>query len=187
MDSLIAKLISFLIENIYVVVVVLGILYTIFFRTSPIEKRPPNRMPDFGGGSPLGIPKRTARQQQGPVTGPVARPDGPSRSAGGQPEDVPKREHTPTERPQRENFPASEGTSFERPQSETYAASPRTYVAPDRGGAGFTGFEEPSTSGDNGSRLTGANALSPARDELARAIVWAEVLGPPRAKKPFRR
>lgn len=133
----------------FLIVVAIGILYQLFVRKSPLEKR--NRMPDFGGGqqrrpgSPpqRGVPMRIppGKQEQ---TRPTPQPINVDeyiepRAVASEPRKTPV-----TTRPEA------------APLEPSFANAPQT-----------------------------AQSLS--RDELARAVMWAEILGPPRARKPHRR
>jgi hypothetical protein len=171
------QLISFLMSNLGIVIFVIGIIYALFFRKSPLE-RPPNRMPDFGGGG-----QRRPGQQGGggtparPASRPVpAEPQflEPQRSAP-QPAPRPQPEWLETSEPepkplhQRPVVIVQPGTDEEVvirplpiPQARASSRQPKA-VAERQGTAGLT------------------------RDDLSRAVIWAEILGPPRARRPHRR
>jgi len=133
----------------FLIVVAIGIIYQLFVRKSPLEKR--NRMPDFGGGqqrrpgSPpqRGVPMRLppAKQEQPrPTPQPIVVEEYIEPSAV-----IPEPRKTPvTTRPEA------------APLEPAFAKASQT-----------------------------AESLS--RDDLARAVMWAEILGPPRARKPHRR
>ncbi|WP_027088284.1 hypothetical protein [Cohnella panacarvi] len=137
-------------SSLFLIVVAIGIIYQLFVRKSPLDKRP-NRMPDFGGpqqrrpGSPpqRGVPMRIppARQEQPrPIPQPIFEE-----------ESVEPRAIVPEPR----TIPLASQAGSALPE-RTYAKSPHP-----------------------------SESLS--RDELARAVMWAEILGPPRARKPHRR
>ncbi|MFD0672070.1 hypothetical protein [Cohnella sp. GCM10027633] len=162
------RLVQLAMDNIFFVVIIVGIIYSLFFRKSPLEK-PRNRMPDFGGGqqrppgSPpqRGVPMRTPQQaRQEPPRG-VPQP---VRSA-----------PPPEPRPSRQMpLPAAEP-----PPEDAYVIR-EIEAEPARGVSPPSPPEAPAAAA--GARAGG----QPTREELARAIVWAEVLGPPRAKRPYR-
>ncbi|MFB9280055.1 hypothetical protein [Cohnella cellulosilytica] len=153
------QLVTFLTSNFQFVIVIVGILYFLFFRKSPLEKRPPNRMPDFGGEAQHRRPERPGRplpqsqpQQQTARTRPVAVP---------------------------------------QPERSAYSAAERgVFATPDAGGMEELEspiFQEPTmkrAGALNGGRET-RTALQ--QRDLAKAVLWSEILGRPRAHKPYRR
>jgi hypothetical protein len=154
------KLVSLVMNNFFIVVIVVGLIYSLFFRKSPLEKRPPNRMPDFGGGqqrrpdSPpqRGVPMRTPPAKQEPQRSPPVRsaPPEPSRQ------------------------PLSQQMAVEDAyEDKRISSGPSAGNVSARSGA-VAATAEPA-----------AEKLS--REELARAVMWAEILGPPRARRPHRR
>ena len=52
------QLISFVTHNFFVVIIVVGLIYQLFFRKSPLERQR-NRMPDFGGDGQHHPPRLT--------------------------------------------------------------------------------------------------------------------------------
>lgn len=160
------ELISFLLKNFYVVIVIVGLIYSMFFRKSPLEKppanrpnpRPVNRMPDFGG-SPAFPPK--PRRAEEPI--PVEKP-----------------------RPSVQEEP--------RPQRQTVYRSPEAAAPVSAEPARDRRALEPAPAPTPAPALVAAPAMqaeetqdSRIREDMARAVVWAEILGPPRARRPFRR
>jgi len=127
-------LISFVTHNFYFVIVIVGIIYSLFFRKSPLE-RSPNRMPDFGGG------QRPPRQRE---------EDEPVETLPSEPELLEVR----FPEPQRQAPPPAAPVKQERSDS-------KMQQAPNVQGLG--------------------------RDNLTQAVLWAEILGPPRARRPYRR
>ncbi|SFB35233.1 hypothetical protein SAMN05216312_106191 [Cohnella sp. OV330] len=209
------QLIRFLLGNIHFVIVVLGILF-VLLRKSPLEKppgdkpgsRPSGRMPDFGGGGlprpmrpasdPKPAPRPTTAQQ------PIERREGPAMHERRQPPIV-----TLPARPQSSNT-AEEGRGAAAGDKQIVYRSPGSPPpAPvPWAGEGESGGEgAPSASAAQAAREDAAyhaaakasplyasaqsqGAGAPARprhSELARAVLWAEILGPPRSRKPFRR
>jgi hypothetical protein len=148
------KLISFVMNNFFIVVIVLGIIYSLFFRKSPLERRP-NRMPDFGGG---GGPSRTGESSP-PNARNTRSPDAVESGLPGS-----GRQTSSTllmQQPLSQADPKPTQRSSVS-QSNADARAPR--ITSDQYGAeGLT------------------------RDDLSRAVVWAEILGPPRARRPHRR
>ncbi|MFC5467104.1 hypothetical protein ACFPPD_00105 [Cohnella suwonensis] len=147
------QLISFVAHNFYFVIIVVGVIYSMFFRKSPLERKP-NRMPDFGGAG------RPAPQRQRP---PAQRPEQTQASRPPAPREQPR----PAAAPARADVPLSQAASVaavvapQGPQTAPQArrAQPRSPAAASSG------------------------VLS--RQDLKRAIVWAEIVGPPRARKPY--
>jgi hypothetical protein len=170
------KLISFVMSNFYIVVVVIGIIYSLFFRKSSLE-RPRNRMPDFGGSGQ----QRPGRPDESrPTVAPPTRPE-------------PQEVRFPA--PQRQNPPPVrlETRSAEQrksPQHSLIAAPIVTDVSYSGGGAPErqatisqqTVKPQPVEAAFN--RL---DARGLTREDLSRAVLWAEILGPPRARRPHRR
>ena len=168
------KLISFFTHNPFILIIIVGLLYSMFFRKSPIEKPPnrpgsrpgngPNRMPNFGG-SPVFAPK-----QQSGMDDPAPQPvfaEGPILQA---------------------PAPAS---PFEMPRTPSYSLQERTEPSrreearPAPARARWTPQAPEETIVAHAASDRGRIALTP--DDLTRAVVWAEVLGPPRAKRPYNR
>ncbi|MFC5532125.1 hypothetical protein [Cohnella yongneupensis] len=157
------QLISFAMNNFFIVIIVVGILYQLFFRKSPLEK-PRNRMPDFGGGqqrprppgSPptRGVPMRTPEAKQEPRSPVTVR-------------SAPPPEHSrPQPQPQPQPLAADDVFADKRianVASHVSAAPKAAHTTAAQPGEGVT------------------------RDELARAVMWAEILGPPRARRPHGR
>ncbi|THF72777.1 hypothetical protein [Cohnella fermenti] len=172
------KLIDFILSNIYFVIVAIGLVYGMFFRKSSDSGKKPNRMPDFGGGgarpgtpqAPSSRPGAPGEPAAGPR--PAARPAAPREreqpryrlperpETASAPEAAPVRP-APVHAAERAPKPAQAGVAAASPYAASAPASPIYASSP--------------------------GGLQPTREELARAVVWAEVLGPPRARKPFRR
>ncbi|MBN2983306.1 hypothetical protein [Cohnella algarum] len=186
------RLIDFVFNNIHFIVIVVGIIYAMFFRKSPLEKNPPGRMPDFGGGS--GRP----RQMQPPR--PRPQPQQPPRqareeTAGHRPPPAPPLERAPAAVPaepprQPAAFPAaSEAPRAPERQAEPAAISdalPAKEVLRDRPAAAAL---KAAASASMAQRQEGVPGNRPelSREELKRAIVWSEILGQPRSRKAYRR
>lgn len=174
------KLISFITSNFYFVIVAVGIIYSLFFRKSPLE-RPPNRMPDFV----------SAGQQ---------RPRKPGESS-------PSVAPTSSAEPQEVRFPASQRQNPPPQQRQEQPVRVRTRPVEQRQTPTMPTLTESDVSYSGGAPERQATVTRPSvtsqpiapvvknrldargltRDDLARAVVWAEILGPPRARRPHRR
>ncbi|WP_239617419.1 hypothetical protein [Cohnella mopanensis] len=151
------ELISFLTHNFYFVILAVGIIYSLFFRKSPLENRPPNRMPDFGGSD------QQTKQPEPEIRKPAPQQPRTIRVDSRQRESLPslvEDKSTVDDAYALESSPiAMTNTTANMPKKQN--AVPRT------GGSG--------------------EVQGLASTELARAVMWAEILGPPRARKPYRR
>ncbi|WP_256760187.1 hypothetical protein [Cohnella sp. WQ 127256] len=136
------KLISFITGNFYIVFVIVGIIYSLFFRKSPLEQRP-NRTPDFGGGNQQ---RSRPSAEVEPLSTPV------SRSEPLELNEDPYAAHQHDELPVVKQRPARLVESLQQESKPEEHSSPV-----------FT------------------------KNDLTRAVVWAEILGPPRARRPYRR
>jgi len=201
-----AQAIDFLVRHSYLVIVVVWLVYAMFFRRSPLEKprHPADRMPDFGGG---GFPRPPIRRAQQP---PASRRPGERPAAPPHPGEPAR----PVRADRRAPWPGAE-TAPPRPADgagrqplprapQADAAAPAVPPRAEARAAGGEGAAPPAVPG--GALFAAAAAPPPAaagpsvaapppagaasagwtRAELARAVVMAEVLGPPRARKPFR-
>lgn len=161
------KIIDFLMNNIFILVIVFGALASLFGKAG--SKKKPSQMPDFGGG---GLP----RMQNPQNSGREVRQERPQHErAEAQPvyqaapeQKVKQRESVPVR--ERNDAAASQTSALERPAQRAAAVKAKT---PDA-------LESPSAK-------RGALAASLQEDDLRKAVIWAEVLGPPRSKRPYRR
>lgn len=209
------QLIRFLLGNIHFVLVILGVLY-VLLRKSPLEKppgdkpgsRPSGRMPDFGGGGmprplrPSADPKPAARPKT--VQQPVERREGPAASERRMPPVL-----TLPARPRSADL-ADEGSRVPPGDKQVVYRSPGSPPPTpipwagegESGGEGVPSASAAQAAREDAAYHAAANtsplnaslqpqrAASPVRpkqSELARAVMWAEILGPPRSRKPFRR
>ncbi|MFC3798254.1 hypothetical protein [Cohnella sp. GCM10012308] len=209
------QLIGFLLGNLHFVLVVLGILFFLL-RKSPLEKppggkpgsRPSGRMPDFGGG---GLPRPTRqpadpRPAQRPMTAqqPVERREGPAMHERRQPPvvTVPARQRGAERAEGERGAPMSDKQVVYRSPG-----TPQPKPVPWDGEGESGGEGAPSASAAQSAREDAAYHAAakasplyapaqpqaepaparPKHSELARAVIWAEILGPPRSRKPFRR
>jgi len=154
------KLIQFLMSNFYFVIIVIGLVYSLFFRKSPLERKPPNRMPDFGGGGQLPRPQRPPGQAEQPMSRP----------------------QQPRPRPAE---PAA-AKQLARPAaiqpSDDYRSELMAQAI-----AGEPDAISRSADGADGGRSSGERPADLSGDDLTKAVMWAEILGPPRARRPHGR
>ncbi|WP_160395060.1 hypothetical protein [Paenibacillus sp. MMS18-CY102] len=161
-------LISFLLHNIYIVVVVLGFLFSIFNKSGK-NKGKNWRMPEFGNGNQH--PARSERPER-----PVQvdrRPTEAQPLAEAQPQ---MRQQTIVEVPA---VPATVavGVAAALPVQRTSAPTGRpSHLSP---------AAEPAELAN--SLGESQDELKPTLENVRQAILWSEILGPPRAKRPFRR
>jgi len=235
------RLLEFVFGNFYFFILLIGLIYAMFFRKSPLEKpenrsgrqvpdrRPhgrPHRRPGDsypphlpGGGFPAGRP---SGRMEGPFAPGERMPDfgGPPRF----PLEPPRRPAAgPVILDDEEARPLPAGPARPRPVLWEPDEDPRTEMpipvpaqprperpsAAEGPGSGEQPHPEPAWEAEDGLFKQGtfasdsdtvpkANAagapetkraasFSLPRDELARAFVWSEILGPPRARRPFRR
>lgn len=211
------QLIHFLLGNIHFVIVILGILFMLLRKSpleKPPGGKPgggsSGRMPDFGGGGGLPRPMRPASEPKPaprPTSAqqPVQRREGPTASE--------KRRQTPTvslpARPQGAEAADGRGAvALHGDRQVVYRSpgSPAPAPVPWLGEGESGGEGVPSAAAAQSAREDAAyHAASseplqvtsqpqasndsgrPKHGELARAVMWAEILGPPRSRKPFRR
>lgn len=197
------QLISFLLSNFHFVIVVLGILF-VLLRKSPLEKKPDGkpgsrpasgRMPDFGGG---GLPRPQRPQPQRAQPAAERRPAAPPPVVTLPPRPMAAEAARPEER--RERAPASDRQAVYRSpgtpppvpvpwagEGESGGEGPPLVSAaarPAREDAAYRLAPRQPAAHDETAAAAGHR---PRRSELAQAVVWAEILGPPRSRKPHRR
>lgn len=175
------ELIQFLFSNIYVVIVVVGFLFTMINKTRG-KQNPTNRMPSFGG-------EQTRRQPAQP----------PAETRAPQPERR-QEQRSVTQVPAAAPAPAPLYTTQMKPRGDMIPSQPeeqdrmqRTLHA-ERSAAVQSGrpstlpaARQPETQPQQRSVQGGTAFQTPQGEELRRAFVMAEVLGPPRAKRSLRR
>jgi hypothetical protein len=230
-----AQLLEFLFSNFYFFIILIGLLYTMFFRKSPLEKPenrpgrqtmdrsdrlpprrpgshpshrpgghpanrpvgqpegpfgPADRMPDFGG-SPIFPPKPARRIESRPRPVLEEEPSAPERRQmmpdPWEPDAFPEQRgpipvpvYTLPEQPAEADVPLSRSQS----QTDLAAANASTSynyfsAADDTVSPVYSAAEKPAPASSSQVSLSG--------DDLVRAVVWSEILGPPRARRPFRR
>lgn len=161
------SLIELLLENIYIVIVVGGFLLSLLSKAR--KQGGGSRMPSFGG-DPASM--RTEPSQVG-----GSRQEGPSRESEWEEDSASRtygasdREHERPVRAESPSVPAAVPAAYKVPKAKTPAG---------RAAPSATQRER------HPARRSGANPLTQA-DELKRAVVMAEILGPPRSKRPLRR
>lgn len=157
------QLVSFVMDNLYFVILIVGIIYSLFSRKKSRE-RSQNRMPDFGGPGRQGPRQRPKPTGSQPVT---VKPRTPSPEPSQQPVRLEVQERG------RMSIRASSAAERASEGGELARASRRApaNVVPQ--------LPQPNKPGAGGSPLS--------RDDLSRAVMWAEILGPPRSKRPHGR
>lgn len=163
------QLISLLLDNIYWVVVIGGVLFSLFGRSGSKKGNP--KMPDFGGGSPRNVFNQPKAEEEYEDRAPHAERPVVLRSS-----EPPKK----AERDDRgEGWGSGEGAVSETLERTLKAAETRSPFASSTGRTKLSGTNSTVQQSSPQAAIT-ANA-----DDLRRAVVWAEILGPPRAKRPF--
>lgn len=161
------KIIEFLMNNIFIVVVILGALASVFGKSG--AKKKPGQMPNFGGG---GLP-RSLFPQSGEQEREVERPQS-QQAAGG----TVYRSATEVERSSDMNSTRSSRENAEAPQTASQQRALQRAAA---------NKETAQAAAQRNYGSQSINAESIRSDDLRKAVIWAEVLGPPRSKKPFRK
>ncbi|WP_141506073.1 hypothetical protein [Paenibacillus luteus] len=165
------KIIDFLMNNIFIVVIIFGALASLFGKAG--GKKKPSQMPDFGGGGlPRNLQPRTTEE--------------------------PQRQSRPElqEQPEGQTVYRSSGEQDRQTPMQPSYVGTQTDVA---AGASQTASLERALKRASTSKLQSQDALerkpaaqgalvtSVQAEDLRKAVIWAEVLGPPRSKKPFRK
>jgi len=150
------KIIDFLMDNIYIVVIIFGALASLFSKAG--AKKKPSQMPDFGGGSLPSTPTQSnddwkpGEQQRYP-----------------------------------EQAPETQSVYQVRTEPERRLETPRKAV-PTGQLDNNNRASAPSTARERVSKVEVEHKVnSVTADDMRKAIVWAEILGPPRSKRPYRR
>ncbi|MDQ8736710.1 hypothetical protein [Paenibacillus sp. LHD-38] len=163
------KIIEFLMNNIFIVVVIVGALASLFRKSG--SKNKPGRMPDFGGG---GLPRTLYPQDSRKEL--EERPI-PAGSVG----ETLYRSQTENKREDRE-IP-----SLASRESEMSVESPQIASLQRVLQSAATNKDKVSGPAERKSVSQGAVMYPNRAEDLRRAVIWAEILGPPRSKKPFRK
>ncbi|MBB3109000.1 hypothetical protein FHS18_001052 [Paenibacillus phyllosphaerae] len=161
------QLIQLLLENIYVVVIAAGFLLSLLSKARK-SGRSPVRMPSFGGNPGSDSTRHHDRSDEAMED----HSDGMNRP------------QTWDQVPGENSAMASEyGARHERRPSPFQSGSASSYDGSSsrikRGAAPASSSTEP--------KVEEPAFRMPERDELRKAIIMAEVLGPPRSKRPIRR
>ncbi|MBD3917956.1 hypothetical protein H8B09_04255 [Paenibacillus sp. PR3] len=161
------KLIEFLIKNIYIVIVVGGFLLSAISKMKGNNNRQPRQMPPFGSGERPSVPS--------PVySAPENQPSAGRRVWEDDEEEEEEGEYSPYAASSPSPAPVEQ-----RPMSpvvQTVTPAPRRQPM-------IAAADKPSIEASDSSDNTSPE-LSAAT--LRQAIIWSEVLGPPRAKRPYR-
>ncbi|WP_138753339.1 hypothetical protein [Paenibacillus sinopodophylli] len=163
------KLIEFLMNNIFIVVIIFGALASVFGKSG--KKKKPGRMPDFGGG---GVQRPSNQQERGSHE---EEQQVPSASSG----QTVYRSQSQSRREENDQ-PAFAAREQELTAETSQIASVQRVLQ-----RAANNKEKASASAER--KYAGQSAISaPSRSEdLKRAVIWAEILGPPRSKRPFRK
>lgn len=161
-------IIDFLMGNIVFVVIVIGFVISLFSKLGKPQNQPQppgkrmNPMPPFGGGDPA----RPWRDPSRP-----ARPLEPRNAP------VPSPFQTATPARDERTVPAEEERDIVMPipTAPSAATRPESLLMPDS-----IGSEKMTVASD-----TSASQRKVTNQELVQGVIWSEILGPPRAKKPY--
>ena len=164
------RIIEFLMNNIFIVVIIFGALASLFGKAG--SKKKPGRMPDFGGG---GLP-RTLFPQASDRDPKVERPLSE------------RSESQPAYRTRPEQERQYSANAAQAPRVTESPAGPPQLPALELAihKAGMAKAKVP----DAAERKPGAQsafAASVQADDMRKAVIWAEILGPPRSKRPYRK
>jgi len=163
------EIIQFIAKNFFFVVLIVGFLASVFSKSKKGAKQQ-GRMPDFGGAGTTGM----GRPKSYPQASPATREEERGQYA----------------------YPTSNDDVYEEPVKPAVVTiasapikreSPMKESMPSRASlvASSKGSEAPYVVSIEKERKHALELSS--RDELAKAVLMAEILGPPRARKPFRR
>lgn len=163
------RILEFLLNNIFIVVIIVGFLASLF-RRAGAEKQP-GRMPDFGSG---GLLRRPA-----PETDQETRSEEPR---------AVQKDDSPAYRSQDSQPARMSEPRFERPVSGKEVPQNSSMTAVER--SVHRAYAQKAREGSFASSGNGSNspaAVKVSSDDLRKAVIWAEVLGQPRAKRPYRK
>lgn len=160
------NLISFLFEHIYWVVIIGGVLFSMFGRSG--AKKRTNRMPSFGGSSER-EPHRPANRQD------------PAWEEDDEEEYQPQKPVMASSPLQGEKGGLGEGSRSQTLERAVQAAPSRP---PEPPRARLAAANKPQAAAAPAA-TSQTEMANPKADELRKAVVWAEILGPPRSKRPF--
>lgn len=164
------RIIEFLMNNIFIVVIILGALASLFGKAG--SKKKPGRMPDFGGG---GLPRTLfpqASDRESNLDRPLAE----------RTESQPAYRTRPEQERQHSANPALASRDHEAPAGPLQM--PALELAIKRAG---TGKAKAPDAAERKPDAQSAIAASVQAHDMRKAVMWAEILGPPRSKRPYRK
>ena len=173
------ELLKLIFSNFYVVIVIVGFLFTVLSKARRKQSQS-NRMPPFGGGSagrPLNLPPQPARPGQA-----VTPPPKPLRAASREQEAQPRQGELqqPATGPIGGALYTSQLTLFEENRGEEYDWENRADRNLEPAGTAK------SSSNDYEEQRRGGAFRVPGGQSLKQAFIMSEVLGPPRSKRSLR-
>ncbi|MFF2090322.1 hypothetical protein [Paenibacillus sp. NPDC058174] len=157
------KLIEFLLNNIYFVVIIGGVLFSIFRKVGGSARSGNPAMPTFGGGRGGEPPRRTEEYEE----------EEQPQWIDGRYASFPEPEPAPAPEPPKPVIIRQQERAENAPAGAQRPRSP---------------FPSPTAAQGGGASQRPAKASLSAlseTDELKKAIIWSEILGPPRSKRPF--
>lgn len=159
-----SNIIDFLMKNFYFVIIILFFLSRLF--SKPSSQNKPTQMPDFGGGGKASQPiPQTSRMER-------REPDWSDKQEEPRPRlDIERREVQTRHEPAANVLYASQAFVADEPPARRLAA--------DRAASALVSSHSQSVSTSKKAAVTAG--------DLRKAVIWSEVLGPPRAKRPFRK
>ncbi|MUT66672.1 hypothetical protein [Paenibacillus sp. NEAU-GSW1] len=162
-------LIGFLLNNIYLVVIVGGVLLSLYRKANGNRAANP-KMPNFGGGS--NMPNQTNGHwddEEERDHRPIAFPE-------------PQQQHRPLQKHGHTQQNADRPGFGNEPARKKESAANRQ-AAQRR----FPAQASATDAGKDAKTTAAGSPLFAETDELRKAIIYAEVLGPPRSKRPYRK
>jgi hypothetical protein len=170
----VSSLIEFLTRNWYIVIILIALFSQLRGKArSKQQVNPNNRMPAFGGGEPARRPQPDVKG----VTG-SGKPIAPLIQT--------KREATQVKGKTLIESVGSLSASKELPYLENRERSSSPFSQ--SSDSNYSSIQEKSEiDAIYASEAALNGSLSASKEQLAQGIIWAEILGPPRAKKPYRR
>jgi hypothetical protein len=160
------KLIEFLLHNWYILIVAFFLLSSLFKRSKGVSASSPPKqaMPPFGGGGGWG-------RGTTPTVTSTKQPDHGKERA--------KAAKSAEHRPDAYAEPVGVSLVSDKKKEPDFWEDTRITDAEDRAWTKHQPTFRPPASSSDQERLDA--------EKLAQGIMWAEILGPPRAKKPFRK
>lgn len=160
-------IIEYLLDNIHIVIIVLAIISTLVSKSKPGKPKNTRSMPPFGGG-PV---QPASSSDRSPETVPRAdRPDREVMDRRSVIEDKPVYRHDDEEERYREVF------HYEGPESGRPAAN-----------ASSTGSRRTLDHRSEAESLKDKERADQLQRKAVQGIIWSEILGPPRSRRPYRK